>query len=669
MAASLELRVSTGSQDKERNTSRVLVELYINTNGGTYNQSGDTSGYIAVDGIQIEDLRGRAVYKDTETQLYSGEYEVRHNEDGTKTITVTAAFDVNTNTRWVYAEQRLTLETIKRASVLTIPALTMGEETELTVKKYVESYTHTLEYRFKDLTEKIVEKTGETVLRWTPPLAAFAERVPDKTADSGTMTLITYNENGVEIGRHESAFTAKVPEDVVPSIMRLTVTPVSSNAAADGWGVAVQNKSRLRYKLEAQSMYGATISEYAFSFSGQTLTEKEGETALLNKSGSFEPMATVKDTRGRSAEIKMAEVQVYEYSLPTLSGSYAYRSDGNGNKGDGEYVTAYGKASCSSVGGRNGVTLRIRSRTSGGEWKDDYAAMTSGIERRFSGFEKDKTYEVEIYAVDTIGEQTSVPYIVETERVAFHLKGDTDGGAAFGKYAEKTGVLECVWDAEFSKAVSVGGALSALRAATVGAATVGGDLTLEGSLKNNLHFDKTDPRIHIADGQSGTKLGICAGRENHSWYTDGASLFVYQNDSSNNKGYFTLNTGNIDGQQSTLFGKPNGDMLWGSGWVNPPMVPGQEYPTIERFNGKIVYAKVVDCGKLPAATEKRVAHGISGATRYTMVRVVAGYNGTHFEITKCEGDTVKISGSDVVIKTMWSAGDYHAYAFLKYMKS
>lgn len=454
MAASLELRVSTGSQDKERNTSRVLVELYINTNGGTYNQSGDTSGYIAVDGIQIEDLRGRAVYKDTETQLYSGEYEVRHNEDGTKTITVTAAFDVNTNTRWVYAEQRLTLETIKRASVLTIPALTMGEETELTVKKYVESYTHTLEYRFKDLTEKIVEKTGETVLRWTPPLAAFAERVPDKTADSGTMTLITYNENGVEIGRHESAFTAKVPEDVVPSIMRLTVTPVSSNAAADGWGVAVQNKSRLRYKIEAQSMYGATISEYAFSFSGQTLTEKTGETALLNKSGSFEPMATVKDTRGRSAEIKMAEVQVYEYSLPTLSGSYAYRSDGNGNKGDGEYVTAYGKASCSSVGGRNGVTLRIRSRTSGGEWKDDYAAMTSGIERRFSGFDKDKTYEVEIYAVDAIGEEQSAPYIIETERVAFHLKEDKDGGAAFGKYAEKTGVLECAWDAEFEGTVT-----------------------------------------------------------------------------------------------------------------------------------------------------------------------------------------------------------------------
>ena len=130
MAASLELRASpvAGSQDKEKNTSRVLVELYINTNGGTYNQSGDTSGYIAVDGIQIADLRGKGVNENTKTRLYSGEYEVRHSEDGTKTITVTAAFDVNTNTRWIYAEQRLTLETIQRASVLTIPVLTMGAD-------------------------------------------------------------------------------------------------------------------------------------------------------------------------------------------------------------------------------------------------------------------------------------------------------------------------------------------------------------------------------------------------------------------------------------------------------------------------------------------------------------------------------------------------------------
>lgn len=39
-------------------------------------------------------------------------------------------------------------------------------------------------------------------------------------------------------------------------------------------------------------------------------------------------------------------------------------------------------------------------------------------------------------------------------------------------------------------------------------------------------------------------------------------------------------------------------------WINPPMVVGVEYRTTERFNGKPVYVKAVDMGKLPAANAK-----------------------------------------------------------------
>lgn len=41
----------------------------------------------------------------------------------------------------------------------------------------------------------------------------------------------------------------------------------------------------------------------------------------------------------------------------------------------------------------------------------------------------------------------------------------------------------------------------------------------------------------------------------------------------------------------------NGDGSWGPWeWVNPPMELGIEYRTVERFQGKPVYVKVVDCG-------------------------------------------------------------------------
>lgn len=42
-------------------------------------------------------------------------------------------------------------------------------------------------------------------------------------------------------------------------------------------------------------------------------------------------------------------------------------------------------------------------------------------------------------------------------------------------------------------------------------------------------------------------------------------------------------------------------------WVNPPMQIGVEYRTIERYDGKPVYAKLVDCGNMPNKTSKTVS--------------------------------------------------------------
>lgn len=53
----------------------------------------------------------------------------------------------------------------------------------------------------------------------------------------------------------------------------------------------------------------------------------------------------------------------------------------------------------------------------------------------------------------------------------------------------------------------------------------------------------------------------------------------------------------------------NGDGAWGEWeYVNPPMILGTEYRTTERYLGKPVYVKAVDCGQI--ADEKEVAHGI-----------------------------------------------------------
>ena len=47
-------------------------------------------------------------------------------------------------------------------------------------------------------------------------------------------------------------------------------------------------------------------------------------------------------------------------------------------------------------------------------------------------------------------------------------------------------------------------------------------------------------------------------------------------------------------------------------WVNPPMIAGTEYRTIERWKGKPVYTMLVDCGYLPNASTKDTQYRSNG---------------------------------------------------------
>lgn len=49
-------------------------------------------------------------------------------------------------------------------------------------------------------------------------------------------------------------------------------------------------------------------------------------------------------------------------------------------------------------------------------------------------------------------------------------------------------------------------------------------------------------------------------------------------------------------------------------WVNPPMSVGVEYRTVERYMGKPVYVKLVDCGEMPSAKSEKVVHACAENT-------------------------------------------------------
>ena len=105
--------------------------------------------------------------------------------------------------------------------------------------------------------------------------------------------------------------------------------------------------------------------------------------------------------------------------------------------------------------------------------------------------------------------------------------------------------------------------------------------------------------------------------------------------------------------------------LNGNGWsqwefINPPMKLGIEYRTVERYNGKPVYAKLLNFGALPNSTSKSFAHGIS-----SLGYVVDIYG------QGVAGQDVKVSvdTTNITITSTSNLSAVTAYPVIKYTKT
>lgn len=123
---------------------------------------------------------------------------------------------------------------------------------------------------------------------------------------------------------------------------------------------------------------------------------------------------------------------------------------------------------------------------------------------------------------------------------------------------------------------------------------------------------------------------------------------------------FQLMTDELTNNKEFAIRKKN-DGTWGPWeWVNPPMKLGVEYRTVERYNGKPVYAKLLNFGALPNSTSKSFAHGIS-----SLGYVVDIYG------QGVAGQDVKVSvdTTNITITSTSNLSAVTAYPVIKYTKT
>lgn len=111
-------------------------------------------------------------------------------------------------------------------------------------------------------------------------------------------------------------------------------------------------------------------------------------------------------------------------------------------------------------------------------------------------------------------------------------------------------------------------------------------------------------------------------------------------------------------------------------WVDPPMYLGDEYRTTERYLGKPVYVKVVDCGAMPSATTKTVNHGISDIQHIVEVKgslyKTDGSEARSLPYWFSTEDYAEIRADKTSIYMITVGGNWEArncYAVLKYTKT
>lgn len=443
----LDYEVTKQSTADNKSTVHMVLYLYANTTG-SYNQDGDA--YWSINGKKTY-----YTFSYTSPAWYAlGERteEISHNNDGTKTVTLSGVWCSAISGGWapysLSVSGEVTLPTIPRATTPGIGGVTMGETAHISLPRASSGFTHTLRYVFGGAAETIASGVT-TGYDWLVP-ESLAAQIPDAASGKGTLTCETYSGSTL-IGTKSVTFTASVPGSMKPTVLSgwATVTYDNSGTAAENMAAWVQGYSKAKATFDASKVtcrQGAGVSKFSITYLGKTTEGNPCRTETISTTGAT-VRCTVTDSRGLTAWEDFS-IALLEYAPPALVGADLFRSDGEGTAADGgAHIAGVARVRYSELGGLNSVTLKGYWKSVGGGYGagETLTVGTVGLVTGDVEISPDRSYVALLVLTDSLGNTARYEENIPTEKVAFHLK-EGGKGAAFGKAAETEGVLELAED-------------------------------------------------------------------------------------------------------------------------------------------------------------------------------------------------------------------------------
>ena len=421
----------SATQSISNNTS--TISWTLSTDGGYSSWMTERTVYVDIDGERVFS-KTEAVdrYRGT---IATGTKSISHNSDGTRSFSVSLGAAIYYSSVECTGSQTFTLDTIARASTLSVSDGTLGTKTTLTADRKSSSFTHTLTWECGNYSGTLATKSSATSWPFTPELK-LASVAPYGQKVYCTYTLSTYNGSTL-VGTDSKAAWFTIPNSVKPSC---SLSLSDSKGYASTYGGYIQGESQLSVTINATQAYGSPISRYSASANGVTYSTQAFTTSVLTTVGTNTISATVIDGRERPGSAS-SNITVLAYSRPRITNLKVRRCNANGTENDrGGYGKISFHCTITPLSNKNTRACSIKYRQSGATTWTNAPAIT------LSAYDQDcnppviqmsdaHSYEIQINLTDKFGTASAVTSI-STGYCLYHIpasgKGITFGGIAEG---------------------------------------------------------------------------------------------------------------------------------------------------------------------------------------------------------------------------------------------
>lgn len=434
-------------QSVANNTSTIRWTLYAAGAPSATYWVAERTCYVDIDG---ERVYSKTAYVERKNGVVtSGSKTLTHSSDGTKSFTISIGAAVYYSTVNSTGSATFTLDTIARASGLSVGNGTLGSAQTITADRKSSSFTHTVTWASGSYSGTIASGSNATSWSFTPGLE-LANGAPYGTSVYCEVTLTTYS-GSTWIGAVTKAIWLAIPDSVKPTC---SLTLSDANGYSGTFGGYIQRQSALHVVVNASGAYGSSITSYSVTVNGSTYTSQTFETDVLRNYGSNTASVTVWDTRGRSYSTS-TNFDVIAYDRPFIPALSNVRCNSDGTENDlGSYAKVTYSYSITSLSNQNSKSAVLYyKKNSESAWTAVTLTASYSVTNQSTIIPADEasSYNIRLVVGDSFADTTN-QIVLSTGYCLYHIP--TSGkGITFGGIAEEDG-FQIKMDAHFHNGIT-----------------------------------------------------------------------------------------------------------------------------------------------------------------------------------------------------------------------